>query len=387
MAPKRAAAPVSIFGVVLELQGLEKTPDLNGKRGICLGQTAEQACVGRIGIRLDDNRELSVRHASTSSLFDVEEAAGRGVGAVARKKLVPGDLLVRERPVLFGRLGERPTASDMDALAAAPRAADVWALSDLYAAGPDEPKTLEGIFCTNALPQGPQTEDAVLCPATARFNHSCAPNCEYLWIDAIGENEVRVVQNVEPGEELSVNYLGDAIRLPAVERRRAIYEAFRFKCCCRACTKPDAEEAAASDKRRARIAAIDREILDCRERPEEGVRLAEESLRLLSQEGLSAPRTVAQICNDGYELSVLAGDRSEAQVWAHMSYEAHRLGWGENYPMTQLMKTYAQNPQTLEESETQIDQECAPEVAGEEDNVPVQVSAQEPGEDWLTSLD
>merc|ERR1719195_254369 len=67
-------------------------------------------------------------------------------------------------------------------------------------------------------------------------------------------------------------------------------------------------------------------------------------LDLMRQEGISAPRTAAQVCNDGFELAVLMGDRSEVQVWAHMSYEAHRHGWGEDYPMTRRMKHFVQNP-------------------------------------------
>jgi len=91
---------------------------------------------------------------------------------------------------------------------------------------------------------------------------------------------------------------------------------------------------------------LDSRILTCRERPEEGVKMAEEMLTLLGKEGISAPRTVAQVCNDGYQLAVLAGDKDDTQVWAHMSYEAHRLGWGEDYPMTREMLHYSMNPPT-----------------------------------------
>mmetsp|Transcript_13489 Transcript_13489/g.47559 ORF Transcript_13489/g.47559 Transcript_13489/m.47559 type:complete len:120 (-) Transcript_13489:64-423(-) len=78
--------------------------------------------------------------------------------------------------------------------------------------------------------------------------------------------------------------------------------------------------------------------------------MAEEMLEIMNIEGISGPRTVAQVCNDGFELSLLIGDDSESQYWAHLSYEAHRLGWGEDYPMTPLMRQYAQQPPKLQGS-------------------------------------
>eukprot|EP00929_Paragymnodinium_shiwhaense_P097835 TRINITY_DN59431_c0_g1_i2.p2 TRINITY_DN59431_c0_g1~~TRINITY_DN59431_c0_g1_i2.p2 ORF type:complete len:148 (+),score=38.98 TRINITY_DN59431_c0_g1_i2:41-445(+) len=77
------------------------------------------------------------------------------------------------------------------------------------------------------------------------------------------------------------------------------------------------------------------------------MRVCEEVLELLSQEELSAPRTVAQVCNDGFQLALLAGDTTEVQSWAHLSYEAHRLGWGRDYPMTKQMQHYVMYPPTL----------------------------------------
>ncbi|CAE8653880.1 unnamed protein product, partial [Polarella glacialis] len=103
------------------------------------------------------------------------------VGAVASLLLPAGSLLVRERPVLSGRLGSSPERKQFRSLPAAKQKA-VYDLCDAYADGPrNEDKTLEGIFSTNALPRGARSEETMLCLLASRFNHSCAPNAEYLW--------------------------------------------------------------------------------------------------------------------------------------------------------------------------------------------------------------
>lgn len=151
------------------------------------------------------------------------------------------------------------------------------------------------------------------------------------------------MRDILPGEEVCTNYLGEAIRQPSRVRRAQLREGFRFDCRCLVCAAADPASYASREK----LVKLGEEILRCRDRPEDGLRMAEEMLELMQQERMSGPRTLAQVCNDGFELSLLLGDSSEVQYWAHMSYEAHRLGWGEDYPMTLRMKHYAQEPPQL----------------------------------------
>jgi len=187
----------------------------------------------------------------------------------------------------------------------------------------------------------------VLCLLASRFNHSCSPNAEYLWVEESQVEEVRAVRAVQPGEELCVNYFGDAVKLPRTARQEQLRAGFRFECRCSVCVAASPE----SDRQRQRLTRLSQEILSCRNAPERGLRMAEEMLEIMGKEGISAPRSVAQVCNDGFELALLAGDGQEVQYWAHLSYEAHRLGWGEAYEMTRRMRHYAQHPPTLSRGE------------------------------------
>eukprot|EP00933_Yihiella_yeosuensis_P018207 TRINITY_DN15032_c2_g1_i1.p1 TRINITY_DN15032_c2_g1~~TRINITY_DN15032_c2_g1_i1.p1 ORF type:complete len:517 (+),score=104.24 TRINITY_DN15032_c2_g1_i1:40-1590(+) len=337
-------------GCVIELNGISSKPELNGLRGLCMCQTKEQKERGRMGIHLNNGEQLSVAVKSVTSLIEFREIDSWGYGqqgAFAKFKLKSGDLLLREKPAICGRLNPGPSSKRFKALPASEQKA-VFELCDTYARGQAD-KTLEGIFASNALPKCSDPEELALCVLGSRINHSCAPNAEYLWSETLQMEEVRAVRDIEPGEEVCVSYVGDAILQPRSVRQEHIREGFRFVCRCSACIVESGE----SDRRRLRLTTLREEILGCRDSPEKGLQMAEEMLELLQKENISAPRTVAQICNDGFELSMLMGDDSEAQVWAHMSYEAHRLGWGEQNEMTRRMLHYTQHPPSLADSQRQ----------------------------------
>eukprot|EP00928_Gymnodinium_smaydae_P021349 TRINITY_DN18318_c0_g1_i1.p1 TRINITY_DN18318_c0_g1~~TRINITY_DN18318_c0_g1_i1.p1 ORF type:complete len:439 (+),score=91.48 TRINITY_DN18318_c0_g1_i1:61-1317(+) len=371
MAPAAAFASPAPAGCAVTLRGLDRA-DLNGRRGFSLGQTAEQRSRGRVGVRLDDGREVSVPEERAEPLWELVDEDGVGVAAetaraaqllpdrplgragvhaVARRHIADGELLLRERPALVLRSGGPGSSglsqADREAFKALPeeRRRELMALSDAGARH-GERKSLEGLVATNVLPKGPRDDGGVLCVLASRFNHSCRPNAEYLWVASSGVEEIHAVRPIAPGEEICVNYIGDAVRLPTAERRARLGHELRFECRCSLCAAPESEREV-SDQRRARLGALDKAILGCQERPLEGLRLVDEMLQLLREEGISAPRTVAQVANDGYELALLAGRREEVKSWARRSYEAHRLGWGEDYPMTVQMKLHSVNPPSL----------------------------------------
>lgn len=321
---------------MVELRGLVRE-ELNGLRGVCLAQREDMTRRARVGVRLASGRELSVAAANTTALLVVGEVAGKGLGAKAGLRVRTGELLLRETPVLFGSEGV-PDRRKLTKLSQAQQAS-VLTLWDAYADVRTD-VTLEGILATNGLPRAPGSEETVLCLLASRLNHSCRPNAEYLWVETLQVEEVRAIRDIEQGEEVCVNYIGDDVRHPTPVRRARLRQVFRFDCMCVVCLQVDVS----SDARRARLVQLDREILACRERPREGLCLVEEVLRLLQLEGLRAPRTTAQVYNDGFELAVMVGDQSEVRRWAVLSYYAHRDGWGEDYPITKRMKLYAQEP-------------------------------------------
>ncbi|CAE7236446.1 set5 [Symbiodinium necroappetens] len=169
--------------------------------------------------------------------FRLEEIPGRGLGAVATKDLLPGDVVLLERPILAIRSDEKgtePTAMSgiMTFTASARKVykalseegrAEVWKLHDACLQKPE--KSLEGILFTNCIGRDQTVRfDAALCLALSRFNHSCCPNLEQSWDEDAGHvpssgdvrvsmmslslTKVRLVaaQPVKAGEELFTHY-------------------------------------------------------------------------------------------------------------------------------------------------------------------------------------
>mmetsp|Transcript_14331 Transcript_14331/g.31701 ORF Transcript_14331/g.31701 Transcript_14331/m.31701 type:complete len:444 (-) Transcript_14331:11-1342(-) len=338
-------------GCVAELRGLQRE-DLNGVRGVLLPRPKAPGTASadsssseeRWPVRLDDGKQLSIKAQNLEPVFEFQRLQGRGLGAIARFRMKAGDLILREPVALMGVVGKAPDRRSFKDLPAAQREA-IMELHDAYAEN-KAPASLEGIIWTNGLPKAPRSDEVVVCPVASRFNHSCVPNAEYLWVEGQKVEEIRAVRDIAAGEEICVNYIGDTIREPFEARRAQIASAFRFDCCCEAC-RFSIEERKVSDERRTRLVQLGNDILGCQDKPERGLEMAEEMLELMASERISGPRTVAQVCNDGFQLSLLVGDDSEVQYWAHLSYEAHRHGWGEDYPLTKEMKQYSQNPPRL----------------------------------------
>ncbi|CAE7385903.1 smyd5 [Symbiodinium sp. CCMP2592] len=68
----------------------------------------------------------------------------------------------------------------------------------------------------------------------SRFNHSCAPNAEY------GLTQVRLLTAIEPGEEVCISYLGDALMSKSA-RQQFLRARYFFLCTCQLCSLPHDE--------------------------------------------------------------------------------------------------------------------------------------------------
>ena len=90
-----------------------------------------------------------------------------------------------------------------------------------------------GIFKTNAMITSP-TESG-LFPWVCRANHSCVPNCNYVWNEELGEQQLFTVRRVLVGTELTVSYLPDNFIEGAEERKKVIFENHNFVCTCECC--------------------------------------------------------------------------------------------------------------------------------------------------------
>jgi hypothetical protein len=71
---------------------------------------------------------------------------------------------------------------------------------------------------------------------TDMFNHSCRPNCwKSVQGGPAGESCVRTLRDVAPGEELTLDYLGDLHTADRASRRGRLRQQFSFDCDCDLC--------------------------------------------------------------------------------------------------------------------------------------------------------
>ena len=73
-------------------------------------------------------------------------------------------------------------------------------------------------------------------PLASKLNHSCRPNCG----NQLRKGSMRVVtiEAINPGEELTINYLGEAeAHLPTDQRRALLQKRYGFWCRCKRCDR------------------------------------------------------------------------------------------------------------------------------------------------------
>lgn len=110
-----------------------------------------------------------------------------------------------------------------------------------------------GLFATSKMPKGTRilSEDIVgifRVPSglLSRINHACNNNARYHWNSNISRHTVHAIQDIEEGEEITINYLTH--NLSQVERLEILLRRFNFTCSCKLCMSSP-EDSLASDKR------------------------------------------------------------------------------------------------------------------------------------------
>jgi len=282
--------------------------------------------------------------------FRVAPIHGKGFGLLATRRLAQGELIVSEVPALAynARLDvAEPPESVREGLER--KLAEMPgelrdACMDLHdACVKSKDKNIEGIVFSNAFTRESDVFDAALCVVSSRLNHACVPNVEQSWDADLGHVQVFASRVIEEGEELC-NYYTDLF-LTKDERRKALWERYRFECSCRACAA-EGDEVAESDRRRRRLRRLFDGIAAAsaasggRGAAKRGVDSVVEALALMEQEGLllHCHRKVA--CRAASELAVrgeaarhaaselaFRGEaaRHEARRWLRQALEASRL--------------------------------------------------------------
>ena len=173
---------------------------------------------------------------------------GKGLGAVATRSIARGERILCEEPLVAWRSvadarGEHDFArlqALVDALAPSERRAfySLSQSSELYGAA----RTARGVWGCNAYPcldglaptADGVTRSAVFAHA-CRINHACHPSCHIAWHDGLGCMTVHALRSIQPGEELSVAYIGGDTLGTRASRQALLSRTYGFCCQCAAC--------------------------------------------------------------------------------------------------------------------------------------------------------
>jgi len=95
--------------------------------------------------------------------------------------------------------------------------------------------TILSVFRTNAfaLEESSKIHQAVFADV-ARLNHSCVPNSQGNFHDAMGCFNVHATRDIKAEEELTISYLPEHGAIQE-ERQQSLVEGYGFECGCPAC--------------------------------------------------------------------------------------------------------------------------------------------------------
>lgn len=234
--------------------------------------------------------------ADTPSCYRIDVAEGKGLGVFATRDIEPGELVLKEAPLLQLTY---PWDSDQIRLAvgglSAAVSAEFWKLVDKASE-----KTAEGVFRCNFWEMD-VGEDGGVYADICRINHSCQPNCAHSFDTSAAHGEIHALRRIAAGDELTLTYV--EARWPRAERREELAEKYGFICRCNACRAPNLH----SDLRRWAVHCCEQVLGNCSQsfkvsappvKRAACLRRSAEILRLVALEGLEAAEDVdARACS------------------------------------------------------------------------------------------
>lgn len=145
--------------------------------------------------------------------------------------------------------------------------------------------------------------------------------------------------NICIGHELCIFYTD--VRAPKAERSKNLFDVYRFKCTCYACTVADI---ASSDLLRERIMDLNEEIP--RVGPTRGIPMVTELLDLCAQEGIHLHSIKGQACFFAFQLTLSLGNMPAAQIWIERTYEHRKMCHGPDHAITLQALSFLEKPET-----------------------------------------
>ena len=175
-------------------------------------------------------------------------------------------------------------------------------------------KTLDGVYRTNALPQGVGSHDSALCLTISRANHSCVSNCYHAWVE--GSERLYAEAEISAGEELCTNYT--QWHWPTAQRQEELNTKFGFTCQCPACVEEEALRRK-HDAIRLKIGELDETIPRLYATPSKAQAMVEQVLQLYEELGRPIPYAAeVRHCYDAFQLALSGNNRNLANAKRHL---------------------------------------------------------------------
>lgn len=271
--------------------------------------------------------------------------SGKGHGLVARRQVLPGEVIIRERPLLTVTTPHtaKTLAKFVAELRQKVRALDEKKQEEFFSLSVGRPElctrdrgetVMMGIFQCSSIPVREMDKlkgrdlGSALYTTSARLNHSCKPNVAWCVNSEKKMLEVRAARTIEAGEELSVCYI-DPVNM-AEDRRKLLMARYNFQCKCEVCGLEE-EELKQNDKIRREILGLGNNMEDVyREQPVKAFRYAKMRLERIEKMGEEMMEILPQAYMDCYELCLVQKEEEIAQIFARRGSEAAKLLRGNN---------------------------------------------------------
>jgi hypothetical protein len=279
------------------------------------------------------------------AIYKIESIPGKGQGLVALTDTARGTRILVENP-LFRVLAPIHTFDSTVRARVEELSEDrLHQFLSLHNAHPSM-RLSTGIFKTNALPCGSDTNVTAVYPTICLINHTCIPNAHNNWNGDLRHETIHAICDIKAGEEITISY---AEGQTSTKRATRLKNAFGFDCTCALCSFPGVG-IPESDARRISIERLNEAIGDperMMSAPDRMIADCQKMLKLLHQEYAIDASTPfeAPLYYDAFQISIAHADQARASVFAERAYQARLICEGEDSPGTARMKVFMQDPE------------------------------------------
>ena len=188
--------------------------------------------------------EMDVELRDESSLkgnsFKTVEIPSKGLSVVATRKIYPGELIMKEKPLIVvpNKIYENveQVVKYLDKCVLRMSSGDRELFLGLSDCNSSNDSTYLGIFDTNDMDFG---GDAGVFATMARVNHACCPNAEFVTDFEHQYQHLKAIECIDVGAEITINYLSMEEEGSDVKnaRQKFLKDYYNFICSCEFCSQ------------------------------------------------------------------------------------------------------------------------------------------------------